>query len=156
MNKNDNILVYQFDDLAAAEAAVAALHEWDERVNDVKLGVIGLAYPEDGAVKSKVVHTAGLFKRSFPMSDAGLRALGAEMTEGRVAVVVAADDYEVSMVQDSLVRSGGRLLVSNYERTPEEIAEEQAKVAAAQAANAIEAVVLDTRAGLSAQGGRPV
>lgn len=155
MNDNDNILAYVFSDRAAAEAAAEALHEWDERVNDVKLGVIGLVYEEGGVVKSEVTHKAGFFKRSFPMSKEGVAALGTELTQGHVAVVVACDDYEVSMVQDSLTRGGGSLLAMRHERTAEEIADEAEAVRKAQAAAAADAAVQASRTGGAALTNRP-
>jgi hypothetical protein len=126
MNENETILVAAFADGAAAEAAVESLREWDKRVRDVKLGVIGTVHYEDGGIKSKVVH-GGIFNRKMPITDEGVRALGRELSGGQVAVVVACDDFEATMVSDSLTRDGGRILASNYERTKEEItAENQA------------------------------
>lgn len=127
MNANETIIVAAFVDEAAAEAAVENLRAWDERVRDVKLGVIGKVFYEDGAIRTKVVH-GGLFNRSMPISDEAVRTLGQELSGGRVAVVVACDDFEASMVSDSIVRDGGQVLATNYERTDEEIAQENEAV----------------------------
>lgn len=137
MNANETIIVAAFVDEAAAEAAVEKLRAWDERVRDVKLGVIGKVFYEDGAIRTKVVH-GGLFNRSMPITDDAVRALGQELSGGRVAVVVACDDFEASMVRDSIVRDGGRMLVTNYERTEEEIALENEAVEDALTEQALE------------------
>ncbi len=137
MNSNETIVVAAFPDGAAAEAAIENLRQWDKRVRDVKLGVIGKVTYEDGATTAEVVH-GGLFNRAMPISDDAVRVLGQELSGGRVAVVVACDDFEMSMVSDSLVRDGGRILATNYERTDEEIAQENEAVEDALTEQAIE------------------
>lgn len=127
MNSNEMIVIAAFTDGAAAEAAVENLRQWDKRVRDVKLGAIGKVYNDGGTVRSEVVH-GGLFNRSMPITGAAVTTLGQELSDGRVAVVVACDDYEMSMVSDSLIRDGGRILATNYERTDEEIARENEAV----------------------------
>ncbi len=137
MNNNETVIVAGFPDRAAAEAAVTRLRQWDKRVGDVKLGVIGLVTNEDGVGKSEVVDS-GFFNRKMPITDDAARVLGNELTGGRTAVVVACDDYEASMVSDSLVRDGGVIMASTYERTAEEIAAENKAVEQALAEEALE------------------
>lgn len=137
MNNNETIIIAGFPDRAAAEAAVTRLRQWDKRVGDVKLGVIGVVTNEGGAVKSEVVDS-GLFNRKMPITDDAARVLGNELAGGRAAVVVACDDFEATMVSDSLVRDGGVIMASTYERTAEEIAAENEEVDQALAEEALE------------------
>jgi len=137
MNDNETIIIAGFADRLAAEAAVTRLRQWDKRVDDVKLGVIGVVTNEGGVVKSEVIDS-GFFNRQMPITDDAARVLGNELAGGRVAVVVACDDYEASMVSDSLVRDGGVIMASTYERTAEEIAAENKAVDQALAEEALE------------------
>lgn len=135
MNKNETVIIAAFADDTAAEAAIDALRDWDKRVREVKLGVIGRVHYVDGVVKADVVH-GGLFNRSMPITDDAVRVLAQEL-DSRVAVVVACDDYEAAMVTDSLTRGGGRILASTYERTAEEKEKEEKEVAEALTEQAI-------------------
>ena len=123
MNKNDAVIVGAFPDEAAAEAAIDALREWDKRSREVKLGVIGLVHHVDGVTTADIVHgTFGsFFSRKLPISDDAVRVLGQEL-DGRVAVVVACDDFEADMVSDLLTRGGGSILARRGEHTAEEAA----------------------------------
>lgn len=126
MNKNDSVIIAAYPNADEAGAAIIALREWDKRIREVKLGVIGLVHVVDGATQADVVH--GTFmKRRLPISADGLRVLGQELGD-RAAVVVACDDFEADMVIDLLTRSGGRILARRGERTREEVAEEEAKI----------------------------
>ena len=133
MNKNENVVIAAFGDGAAAEAAIERLRQWDKNVNDVKLGVIATVANQGGAIKTHVVQGDGLFHRSMPISKEAVSALGNELGDGQVAVVVAGDDYEVGLIRSNLSMAGGRIISASVERTPEEIAAE-AK-AAEEAAN---------------------
>lgn len=136
MNNNETIVIASFGDQASADAAIDHLREWDKRVREVKLGVIGRVYTVDGVVQAEVVH-GGIFNRSMPISDAAVRVLAQEL-DSHTGVIVACDDYEASMVTDALSRSGGLILVNTLERTAEEIAEENKNVEAALKEQAIE------------------
>lgn len=132
MNKNENVVIAIFAGQAEADNAVERLQKWDKDVKDIKLGAIGQVKNAGGAAKTSLV-SGGFFKRSFPMSDEGVTALVAEMSDGQVAVAVGSDDYEVAMVKRHLESAGGRIISAYYERTAEEIADEQkAADAAAQ------------------------
>lgn len=124
MNKNENVVVALFSSLAEAEAAVARLQKWDKNVKDVKLGAIGQVTNVDGRIKTHLIN-GGIFNRSFPLSDEAVNALGNELAEGRVAIVVASDDYEVSLVKQNLESAGGRIVSAHYERTADELKDEQ-------------------------------
>lgn len=140
MNENENAVVAVFPDQATAEAAVEELRAWDKRVDEVKLGNIGTVANEGGAVRKHLVQ-AGLFHRTFPISDAAAGTLANELGEGQVAVCVSADDYEVSMVTDLFTRKGGRIVAAHYERTAEEIEKEQKDIEHAQFTDAVETQV---------------
>lgn len=143
MNKNETVIIAAFADEVAAEVAIENLRQWDKRVRDVKLGTIGMVTNNGGIIESKVVH-GSLFNRSMPISQNAERVLAQELSGGRVAVVVACDDFEAAMVSDSLTRNGGRILAHTDERAKEDmdkeaevaaqaLAEESLKKAAAQA-----------------------
>lgn len=136
MNKNENVVIAVFADAPAAEQAVANLREWDKRVDEVKLGTIGMITMAAGRLETKIVHS-GIFKRSLPISENAVTALANEISGGEVAVAVTVDDYEVQMVSDSFNRDGGRLLVNQYDRTPEEILKEQKDAEEAQIENSV-------------------
>ena len=127
MNENETIIVAAFKDEAAAAAAIQSLLEWDKRVRDVKLGTIGTVRRQAGKIKSEVAHSSFL-KRGMPISADASRILAQVLTEDHIAVVVACDDFEATMVSDNLVRSGGQILASTYELTPQERAEEQKNI----------------------------
>jgi hypothetical protein len=140
MNKNETVVIAAFNDEAAVESAIDHLREWDKRVEEVKLGVIGRVHKDaGGVVRSEVVH-GGLFHRAMPISDKGVTALAQELS-GRIGLVVACDDYEAEMVCDSLKRDGGTILINSYERTPEEAAKHAKQVADAQTEAAIQEAV---------------
>ncbi|RIK20980.1 MAG: hypothetical protein DCC51_06810 [Anaerolineae bacterium] len=144
MNDNETIVIASFADDASAEAAIEKLREWDKRVRDVKLGMIGLVRLVGGVTKSEVVYGGGIFKRSMPISDEATKALAQELGD-RIGVVVACDDYEASMVSDALVRDGGKILVNTYERTAEEKAKELKNVEAARMERSIDEGTGDAR-----------
>lgn len=134
MNKNENVVVALFADGPSADKAIENLREWDKRVDEVKLGSIGRINAAGGRVETKIIH-AGLFHRSLPISDEALATLANELSGGQVAVAVAVDDYEATMVRDSLVRDGGKLVANtsvhtSEERTAEQKAIEEAKLEA--------------------------
>jgi hypothetical protein len=132
MNKNETVIIAAFADDVAAETAIENLREWDKRVRDVKLGVIGTVKNEGGIVRSHVVHS-GLFNRSMPISQDAERALAAELSSGRVAVVVACDSFEAGMVADSMTRDGGQILANADQRAEEASAREAEATAQALA-----------------------
>jgi hypothetical protein len=144
MNKNETIIIAAFNDEAAAEAAVENLREWDKRVRDVKLGAIGTVKYDGGSVRSEVVH-GGLFNRSMPISKDSERALAQELSDGQVAIVVACDNFEASMVSESLVRDGGRIMVMADERTKEDIAKGSKTVDQALAEDALKMAAAKTK-----------
>jgi hypothetical protein len=72
----------------------------------------------------------------LPITKEGLRTLARELGN-RVAVVVACDDYEASMVSDILTRDGGRILVSSSGLTDEDIAKQEKEVSDALTEQAI-------------------
>jgi hypothetical protein len=123
MSKNETVIIAAFADDAAAEAAIEKLREWDKRVRDVKLGVIGAVKNDGGAVQSKVVH-GGLFNRAMPISSDAEKVLAQELSGGRVAVVVACDEFEAGMVAESLTSSGGRIMANADKRAKDDIARE--------------------------------
>lgn len=122
MNKNETVVIAAFADEPAAARAADNLREWDKRVREVKLGVIGLVHMPEGVIKADVLH-GSLFHRAMPISDDALRVLAQELGD-RVALVVACDDYEAEMVVDSLTRDGGEVLANTHDRTDEERAKE--------------------------------
>lgn len=148
MNDNETIVIASFADDASAGAAIEKLREWDKRVRDVKLGMIGIVRQVDGATKSEIVYGGGIFKRSMPISDEATRVLAQELDQ-RVGVVVTCDDYEASMVSDALTRDGGQILVNTYERTAEEKAREQKNVEATRMEQAIDEKTGDARSNRS-------
>jgi hypothetical protein len=130
MNKNEHVVVAIFEDQAAAENAVQQLKAWDEASDDIKLGVIGLLHKESGEVKSVVGNQGGRglklgaivgliagaltggvagssLAKSLNLSEEALNALGMELDQGRLAVVVTGDEYEVTSIKSTLGRAGG-------------------------------------------------
>lgn len=126
MNKNETIVVATFADEQAAERAANTLREWDKRVREVKLGVIGIVHMVDGVIKGDVIH-GSFFHRSLPVSDDALRVLAQELGD-RVALVVSCDDYEAKMVADSLTRDDGQIVANTRDYTDEERAKEAEEV----------------------------
>ncbi len=126
MNKNETIVVAAFTDESAAVRAADNLREWDKRVREVKLGVIGMVHMVDGVIKGDVIHGT-FFHRSLPISDDALRVLVQELGD-RVALVVSCDDFEAQMVADNLARDNGRVVVNTLDHTDEERAKEAKEV----------------------------
>lgn len=136
MNTNENTVVALFENQAAADAAIARLLAWDKASKDVKLGVIGKVYLENGEVKTTVQSGGGLFKRSVGLSDEQLASVGRHLEGDRVAVTVTSDDYEVSLVRINLEAAGG--VVGRYQ-DPYDAEEKKAEVDAGYDAAAIKA-----------------
>lgn len=126
MNKNETIVVAAFTDESAAARAADNLREWDKRVREVKLGVIGMIHMVDGVIKGDAIHGT-FFKRSLPISDDALQMLAQGLGD-QVALVVSCDDFEAQMVADSLTRDDGRVVVNTLDRTDEERAKEAREV----------------------------
>lgn len=129
MNKNENVVIAIFSSAAEAEAAVERLKNWDKNVKDVKLGAIGQVSYEGGRIKTHLV-SGGILNRSFPMSDEAVLALGNELADGKVAVAVAGDDYEVSLVKQNLEAAGGKIISAQFEQTAKELKTEKKAIEA--------------------------
>jgi hypothetical protein len=144
MNKNENNIVALYPGKAEAEAAVERIRNWDKQSKEVKLGAIGYVTNEAGVIKSELIGGifGSAFGLSFPISKEAIAALGNELRDGKVAVVVAGDDYEVSMVKRHLEQAGGRVIAAEYERTAEEL-EDERKAAERAVQEAIHQKVVD-------------
>jgi hypothetical protein len=143
MNKNESVVVAAFSGEDGAEAAITHLQEWDDRVDEVKLGSILTVRMVDGVVESEVAHRGiwgSFFNRRTPIAREAIKALANELGS-RIAVVVACDDFESSMVADILTKDGGKILASTSGRTAEESAKEEKEIADALTENAIRAAV---------------
>jgi hypothetical protein len=144
MNKNENKIVALYPGKAEAEAAIERIRNWDKQSKDVKLGAIGVVTHEGGVTKSELI--GGIFGsglgRSFPISKEAVAALGEELHDGKVAVVVESDDYEVSMVKRQLEQAGGRIIAAEFERTAKEM-EDERKAGEHAAQEAIHKKVVD-------------
>jgi hypothetical protein len=155
MSKNEIVIIAAFADDAAAEAAIEKLREWDKRVGDVKLGAISTVKNDSGVIQSRVVH-GGLFNRTMPISSDAERVLAQELSENRVAVVVACDEFEAGMVSDSLTRNGGRIMVSADKRTKDDIAREGEASAQALAEESDKKTVTEAKRKVNPNLNRPV
>jgi hypothetical protein len=155
MNKNETVIIAAFADEVAAEVAIEHMHEWDKRVRDVKLGVIGTVKNDGGVLRSNVVH-GSLFHRSMPISRDAERVLAQELSGGRVAVVVACDNFEAAMVSDSLTRDGGRILAHTDERAKEDVAREAEVAAQALAEESLKKAAAEAKQKASPNVNRPV
>ena len=154
MDSNEIVVVAAFADQAEAESAIESLREWDKRVDEVKLGNIATVHMLRGEIKTDVV-SSGLFHRSVPISKDALKVLAQELGTS-VAVVVACGDYEVSMVSDSLVRSGGRILANTDAPSAEKTAKQRQEAAEALEVESLEVSAAKAKRGAAANLNRPV